>query len=405
MPGWRRTLVIMFIAQLFSAVGFSIIFPFFPLYVAELGTTTGLSLEFWSGMVFSSQAITMTIASPFWGTMADRYGRKLMVERAMFGGAILLLLMGYVQSAEQLVLLRLLQGFVTGTVSAANSLVAGSAPRERMGYAMGIVQVGQWGGIALGPVIGGTLADAFGYRVPFIVTAVLLLVSGILVYFGVQENFDRFSATSARARVGFVAQWRHVLSMRGVLPTFGMRFLSSLSRSMLIPILALFIVTLMTTTEGVNSMTGVIIGVESGAATLSAIYFGRLGDRIGHRQVIIGAALMAMIFYIPQIFVTEAWQLLLLQAITGIATGGLVAAPSALLAQYTDPGEEGAVYGIDNSIVSGARAIAPLIGAGVAATLGYRGVFVMAVILMMSIATSAIRLLPEEEPERQLKAV
>jgi DHA1 family multidrug resistance protein-like MFS transporter len=393
----------MFIAQLFSAVGFSILFPFFPLYVAELGTTTGLSLEFWSGMVFSSQAITMTIVSPFWGTVADRYGRKLMVERAMFGGAILLLLMAFVQSAEQLVLLRALQGLITGTVSAANSLVAACAPRERMGYAMGVVQVGQWGGIALGPVIGGTLADAFGYRIPFVVTAGLLLISGILVLFGVQENFDRQAA--AKVRRSFLSEWRHVVTMAGVMPTFGLRFLNALVRSMLVPILALFIVTLMNTTDGVNSMTGIIIGIESGAATLSAVYLGRLGDRIGHRQIIIASALAATIFYIPQIFVTEAWQLLVLQGMTGIAMGGLIAAPSALLAQYTDPGEEGAVYGIDNSVVSGARAIAPLIGAGIAAWLGYRGVFVVAVILMLTIATSAIRLLPEDEPERQLKTV
>ncbi len=403
MATWKRTLAIMFIAQLFSAVGFSILFPFFPLYVAELGTTTGLSLEFWSGMVFSSQAITMTLVSPFWGTVADRYGRKLMVERAMFGGAILLLLMVFVQSAEQLVLLRALQGLITGTVSAANSLVAACAPRERMGYAMGVLQVGQWGGIALGPVIGGTLADAFGYRIPFAVTAGLLLISGILVLFGVQENFDRKTLT--RARMSFLSEWRHVVTMAGVMPTFGLRFLNALVRSMLVPILALFIVTLMNTTDGVNSMTGIIIGIESGAATLSAVYLGRLGDRIGHRQIIIASALAATIFYIPQIFVTEAWQLLVLQGMTGIAMGGLIAAPSALLAQYTDPGEEGAVYGIDNSVVSGARALAPLIGAGIAAWLGYRGVFVVAVILMLTIATSAIRLLPEDEPERQLKTV
>ena len=129
---WRRTLAIMFVAQLFSAVGFSIIFPFLPLYIADLGTTTGLSIEFWSGMVFSSQAITMMIASPIWGTMADRYGRKLMVERAMFGGAVIVLLMAFVQSAEQLVLLRAIQGFITG-------IHWWQRPRRANGWAL------QWG--------------------------------------------------------------------------------------------------------------------------------------------------------------------------------------------------------------------------------------------------------------------
>jgi DHA1 family multidrug resistance protein-like MFS transporter len=405
MASWRRTLYIMFFAQLCSAVGFAIIFPFFPLYVADLGATTGLSIEFLSGMVFSSQAFTMMIASPFWGTVADRYGRKLMVERAMFGGTVILLLMAFVTSAEQLVLLRALQGFITGTVSAANSLVAGSAPRERMGYAMGLLQVGQWGGVALGPIMGGALADAFGFRLPFVVTSVLLLIAGFVVLFGVREEFDRNGAGSARARAGFVSEWRHVLSMPGVLPTYGLRFVSSLGRSMLAPIMPLFILVLMPTAQGVSSVTGLVFGIESAAATASAVYLGRLGDRIGHRQVIIGSALAAALFYLLHMVAMDAWQLLLMHALAGIASGGLVAAPSALLAQYTEPGEEGAVYGIDNSIVSGARAAAPLLGVGVAVWIGYRGVFGMIALLMLGMVLMAVRLLPEQTAKRQLKPV
>lgn len=405
MTPWRRTLYIMFASQLFSAVGFSIIFPFFPLYVADLGSSTGMSIEFMSGLVFSSQAFTMMIASPFWGTVADRYGRKLMVERATFGGTILLLLMAFVTSAEQLVLLRALQGLITGTVSAANSLVAASAPRERIGFAMGVLQVGQWGGVALGPLLGGVLADAFDYRVPFIVTAVLLFVSGLLVLFGIQENFDRNSQASARARVGFLTEWRHVLSMHGVMPTYSLRFLSSLCNTMIIPIMPLFILTLMPNHGGINTFTGLVVGAASAATTASAIYLGRLGDRIGHRRILIWAALLGAASYFPQMFVTEGWQLLVLYALTGAAMGGLVAAPSALLAHYTEPGEEGAVYGIDNSIVSGARAVSPLVGALIAEWFGYRGVFGITALLMLCIVIMAVRLLPEQTPEQQLKTV
>ena len=93
----------MFVAQLLTAVGFSVIFPFLSLYVTELGSRTALSVEFLAGAVFSAQAITMMIASPIWGAVADRYGRKLMVERAMFGGAVIMLLMGFVRSGEELV--------------------------------------------------------------------------------------------------------------------------------------------------------------------------------------------------------------------------------------------------------------------------------------------------------------
>ncbi|MFP4437267.1 MAG: MFS transporter, partial [Chloroflexaceae bacterium] len=164
MPRWKQTLWIMFFAQFVSATGFSLIFPFLPLYVQSLGTETGISIEFWAGMVFSSQAITMMIASPIWGALADRHGRKLMAARAMFGGSLIILLMAFARSAEELVLLRTVQGLITGTIPAANALVAAVAPRERLGYAMGMLQVGFRSGIAAGPLIGGVLADTFGFR-------------------------------------------------------------------------------------------------------------------------------------------------------------------------------------------------------------------------------------------------
>jgi DHA1 family multidrug resistance protein-like MFS transporter len=107
-----------------AVAGFLVTVPFLPLYVEELGTNTNLSTELLAGLTYSAQAFTMAIASPIWGALADRYGRKLMVQRSMFGGTVILLLMGFVQSAEQLVLLRAVQGLITGTISAANALVA-----------------------------------------------------------------------------------------------------------------------------------------------------------------------------------------------------------------------------------------------------------------------------------------
>ncbi len=397
---WRRTLAIIFVAQLFSATGFSIIFPFLPLYVQDLGSTTGLSVELLSGLVFSAQAFTMMLASPLWGALADRHGRKLMVERATFGGAVLLLLMALAQSAEQLVLLRAVQGMITGTVSAANALVAAEAPRERTGFAMGLIQVALWSGISVGPLIGGAMADAFGFRVPFVVTAVLLAGAGLLVWRGVQERF----APSPRIidqQLSFVAEWRHVISMRGIPLTYAVRFLSGLGRNMITPIAPLFIASLLPATAPVSSYTGLVVGVQSFAATASAVYLGRLGDRIGHRPVLVGSALAAGLFYLPQSLVTEAWQLLALQALTGVASGGIVAAPSALLARFTEPGEEGAVYGLDNSVVAGARAVAPLAGSAVAVGLNMRGTFALSGVIYLAAALLSFLWLPREAAEAE----
>ncbi len=384
----------MFFAQLSSAVGFSLIFPFLPLYVKQLGANTDQSVEFWAGMVISAQALTMALTAPVWGALADRYGRKLMVQRATFGGAVILSLMGYVTSAEQLVLLRAIQGMITGTVPAANALVASVTPRRHVGFAMGALQMGLWSGVAVGPMIGGFLADRFGYASTFLITGGLLALAGVMVSLGVKEKFAPATAVAGR-RVGMVSKWRHVFVTPGVGVTFTARFLSGLSRAMLAPITPLFVAVLVADEASLNTTTGFVIGIASASATFSALYLGRLGDRIGQRTVFIASVLGAALFQLPQSLVTDTWQLLILQALAGVSDGGIVASLSALLARYTEPGEEGAVYGLDNSIVAGARAVAPMIGSAVAVWIGLRGAFVVAGVIMLGTALLSIGLLPK----------
>lgn len=400
-PKWQIVLAVVFISQVLNAVGFSLVFPFLPLYVKDLGSTTGLSVELMAGLVISAQGFTMMIASPLWGAVADRYGRKLMVMRATFGGAVIMALMGVVTSGEQLIFLRAMQGLVTGTVAANNALVAAAAPRDKVGFAMGTLQVGLWGGVALGPLMGGYLADTFGFAMPFYITGVALLFSGVLIYFGVDEEFEEQKIKTNAPQMSFVEQMQHVMGANGVSLVYMMRFLSSVGRSMIIPIAPLFVVALLPPEASSSIFAGSVMAVSSATSTMSGVYLGRLGDRIGHKIVLIGAALGALAFYIPQVFVVNVWQLLLLQGLAGFAIGGLVSAPSALLARYTEPGEEGAVYGLDNSIVAGARAVAPLVGSMIALYFGLRGTFAATAVLFALVAITAYIYLPEEDAAQQ----
>ena len=405
MIGWKKTLYIMFIAQMLSAVGFSMIFPFLPSYVTSLGSSWGLSVVFLAAAVFSVQAVTMAIASPIWGSLADRFGRKMMVVRAMFGGSIIILLMAFSTSAEMLVGLRAIQGLITGTVAAANALVAATAPRERAGYAMGMLQVGTWSGVALGPLIGGVLADAFGYRMAFYFTAGLLFAGGVLVMMGVKEAASTHS--SAQKARGMVSEWKHVLGTPGVSMVFFFRFVSWLGRNVIVPYLPLFIATLMINQSKVNTVTGMAIALSSAAGTVTAIYLGRLGDRVGHKRILVACSVAAALFFLPQAWVTQVWQLLILQALTGAAAGGIMPVLSALLNQFTEPGEEGAAFGFDNSVTSLSRAVAPMIGAVVVFVGGYQVVFLVAALLFGITALLASWFLPEgnaPSPQR-LKAV
>jgi DHA1 family multidrug resistance protein-like MFS transporter len=390
---WRKTLYIMVFCQVITSIGFSSIFPFLPLYVKSLGSVTSLGTQMLSGLVFSSQALTMMIASPIWGALADRWGRKLMVERAMFGGALLLGLMAFVRSAEELVLLRAIQGMITGTIGAANALVASVVPRERSGFAMGLLQVGLGAGVGLGPIIGGAVADAFGYRAAFYVTSALLAVAGVIVAIGVQEDFVAPAKAGSR-KPGFWREWRHILAAPGVVATYALRFMDALSRMAFIPILPLFALELMAQASQVNSFTGLVIGSASAAAAVFSVFFGRLGDRTGHRPIVIACALGGFGSFLLQAWVGSGWQFLLLHLVAGVAHGGIVTGVTALLARYTQCGEEGAVYGLDNSINSGARALAPMIGVSIAMWLGLRAVFGAISILYLAAAILALWGLP-----------
>jgi DHA1 family multidrug resistance protein-like MFS transporter len=342
----------------------------------------------------------MAIASPIWGMLADRHGRKLMVERAMFGGTVILLLMAFARSAEELVLLRAIQGLITGTVAAASALVASKTPREHTGYAMGLLQVGLGSGLALGPLIGGAVADAVGYYAAFYVTALLLFVSGLLVLVGIQENFVRSDAPAGK-NPGFVDGWRQILSAPGVRVTYGLRFAVQLGRMMILPIAPLFVQLLLGERGAVNTFTGLVVGSAAATTTLSAVYLGRLGDRIGHRRILVLSIFLAALLYLPQSLVTAGWHLLLLQALVGVAMGGIIPSISALLARYTQEGEEGAVYGLDNSINSGAGAVAPLVGAGVAVWFGLRATFAATALILLVAGLLAVRGLPRPARPRR----
>ncbi len=404
---WQFTLSVAFVAQVLSAVGYSMMFPFLPLHIETLGTTTGLSTELAAGLVISVQGITMMVTAPFWGVAADRFGRKKMIMRAMFGGAITMAMMGFVQTAEQLIVIRALQGLVTGTVSANNALVAAATPRHRVGFAMGALQLALWAGVAVGPLMGGILADHFGYNIPYLMTAVLLMAGGLVVLFGVTENFSVSKAAVAFDPLSLVRGWRDILGTAGVSLALIIRFLAGLARMIIVPIAPLFVVSLLAReTDSSNTYAGLFMAVSAATSTFGAVWLGSMGDRISHRKVLFYCSLAAAICYVPQAFVGDIWQLLILQALAGIAAGGLVASPSALLSRYAGTERAGAIYGLENSVMSGSRAAAPLFGATVALMLGMRGTFLASALVFALIALTAWYLLPQDkvEPPRQERA-
>ena len=377
MEAWKRNLYVIWAAELAAIAGFSVVMPFLPYYVQELGITELHQVELWSGFLFAAQAMTMTIFAPIWGSVADRYGRKLMVQRAMFGGAVVLAAMGFVQNVWQLAVLRAVQGMLTGTVPAATTLVASSTPRERSGYALGLLQTAVWAGASVGPLLGGLVADVWGYRAAFWVTGSLLFIGGITVWLFVQEDFVPPPRDRSDPESGFWYGLKLVVRNRNLVSLFSIRILARLAVRTLGPILPLFIQSLIPTSTRVASITGLVTGASAASSAVGAVTLGRASDRIGYRKVLLTCALLAGIVYVPQFFVTNPWQLLALQAVLGLVMSGVLASISALLANLAPEGHQGAVYGLDSSAVSAANALGPMLGASVAAAMGLRVPFLL----------------------------
>ena len=391
---WQRNLAVLWVGEVLAIAGFQIALPFLPYYVQELGITAEGQIAFWSGMVISSQAVTMALIAPVWGSLADRYGRKIMVVRAMLGGAVILTLMGLARNVYQLVLLRAIQGLLTGTVPAATALVASSAPPERRGTAIGILRVAVYLGSSTGPLIGGLIADRLGMRAAFYVTGALLLVAGVLVSILVQEHFEppaeepEGGAQKPRLWDGVAL----VLRTPALLSIFSVRVTMNTAFRMIAIVLPLYIQSIAGPEIRVASFTGLIMGLASATSAGAAMVLGRLGDRFGSRRILMVCGAAACALYALMAGTHTLTQLLIVRAIAGAALGGILASISVLLADLVPQNRFGAVYGVDTSMMALANALGPMLGAGVAANWGLSSAFVGAA-AMYGLATAVVGIL------------
>jgi DHA1 family multidrug resistance protein-like MFS transporter len=391
---WQRNLVVLWIGELIAISGFSVTIPFLPYYVQELGITGLDRVAFWAGLLTTAQATTMAVVAPLWGLLADRYGRKIMVVRAMFGGAVIISLMAAAQNVYQLLILRAIQGMLTGTVPAATTLVASSTPAARRGYALGMLQMAVYLGSTVGPFIGGLVADSLGFRPTFLVTGVLLLVAGVLTSALVREEFS----PPARERVHLWEGLLVVVRTRALMTLYGIRVLLGMAVQVAAPVFSLFVQSIAAPGAQVASLAGTIAGLASLTSALSAVVLGRASDRLGSRRILLLCGIACAGLYGLMSGVRTPLQLGMLRALVGIAAGGILASVSVLQASLAPAGRYGAVYGVDTSLMAAANAVSPMIGAGLAAGWGLPSVFLGSAALYGVGTAVAALVLPASAP-------
>jgi len=354
-------------------LAFGFVLPFLPLYLKEIGVHPDSAVVFWSGALVTSTGISLAIFSPIWGALADRHGRKVMVLRSMIVGGLIIALMGLVQNVEQFLALRILQGVFTGTIAAATALVATIVPRDRLAASMGQLQTSVYVGIAAGPVLGGLIAQAVGIRGTFFIAGAMLAVSGLLVWQFVHEHY---SPPSTAPRPGFFETLGRGLRSRTLMPLMVTLFLVQLSTAIVFPILPLYVERISSATDPVKLYAGLAFGATAVFAALAAVFYSRLVDRSGYRRILIFACFGAAALFLPQAFVQNIGQFLLLRSGVGIFFGVLIPATNAIVGLSTPMELRGSAYGLTSSATAVGNAIGPLLGSTLAASFGYSSVFI-----------------------------
>lgn len=387
---WKRNLAIAWIGCFLTGAAFSLVMPFLPLYIEQLGVSGHSALNIWSGLVFSMTFLFSAIASPLWGGLADRKGRKLMLLRSALGMAIVMMLMGLAQNIWHLLILRACLGLLGGFIPNANALIATQMPRNKSGWALGTLSTGGVSGALLGPLAGGLLADNYGLRPVFFITASVLFICFLLTLFCIRENFTpvaRKEMLHAREVFGSLKSPRLVLSL------FITTLIIQVATGSIAPILTLYVRDLAGDVSNIAFISGMIASVPGVAALLSAPRLGKLGDRIGPEKILIAALMVSVLLLIPMAFVQTPLQLGVLRFLLGAADGALLPAVQTLLVYNSTNQIAGRIFSYNQSFRDIGNVTGPLIGAAVSASYGFRTVFfVTASVVMVNVFYSWLSL-------------
>jgi DHA1 family multidrug resistance protein-like MFS transporter len=397
---WKKTLYIVWLTQFIALTGGGLVFPFLPLYIRDLGVEKTSDVALYAGLSNMAFGLAMFIFSPIWGALSDRFGRKRMLLRAYIGATVVMAMPAFTTTVEQFMVVRVLQGILTGTVPAAAGLIAASTPPEHVAYSMGLLQVALSVSGTAGPLIGGFLADAVGLHASFLVCSAAFAVGGALLFFGVQEDFKR-PASMRGPWESFIRDLRDATSSRAVMTMVGFLFLINGSLAFSRPIIPLFVDLIHPASSGVKE-SGYVFAALAVTSAAAALIVGHLGARFGTKKLLIFTLAGAGLALLPVATAGSIAVLIFLMGVVGLFSGGSVPAANALLSLNAPPDKQGAAFGLAGSGNALAMAIMPLLGGIVAAGLGIRAVFLVLGIATLVITALAAVIVPERRQPRVL---
>lgn len=380
LPRWRKNMYALWIGNFATGAGTSMSLPFLPLFIATMGNFPKWELTLYSGLAFSITFLSQAIVSPLWGKLADKTGRKPMLMRAGIGMTITATLTGLSPNIWILIALRLIQGAFSGYINNAYALIASEVPQHQSGQAMGMLTTGSVGGQLIGPIIGGFIAGLFGYRIPFFIFGVLMLMAAIVTYFGVKENFTPIKKQATTAQTSAFVGIKNVHIVWAMIIS---SMLIQAATNSINPIISLFVKQLMHSHGNVAMVSGVIAALPGIATLISAPKLGSIGDHIGPKRVLTGGLILSGAVFLPMFLTTTIIMLGILRFLVGIADAALLPITQSVMTRNTPNEAISRIFSYNQSFQAIGSVIGPMLASGVAGILDYRYVFLMTTILVV----------------------
>jgi DHA1 family multidrug resistance protein-like MFS transporter len=372
MVHWKQNLAVVWVSQFLSIMGFFFAIPFAPYYIQELGVRDPVKIKLWVSLFGAAAPFSLAIFSPMWGALADRYGRRLMLLRANFGAAVVLALMATVKSVEALIVLRLLQGLLAGTVTAAQTMVTSTTPENRSGTALGALSAAVYSGTMAGTFLGGIFAEYLGYRSSFLGSGLLLLLAGILIVVGTREDFVPPQPGVVIRGVKF-----SVPGIAQAVPILVLTVTMAFCRQYDTALFPLLVQEIHGRIQGAAFWTGSISAVAGLAGFLAGIVFGRLADRLDPPRLAKISSLGAALFMIPQGLIHSFALLFPARFGMVLCAGGLDPVFQVWLAKVTSTERRGSAFGWAATARSIGWFAAPLVSGLIASGFGLRSIYLV----------------------------
>lgn len=372
---WQTNLYTLWVTQIFSMVGFGMALPFIPYYIQEMGVTDPERLSFLTGLSSTLPAATMAIFSPIWGKVSDVYGRKMMLMRAMFCSTFILISYGFTHTVGVFMVLRAVHGVFTGTVGAALTFVSANTPSNRLSYALGFLTSSNFLGYALGPVLGGFLAETVGYRNCFFIGAAVMFTGFLLVLALLKED----KSTYGKRLPAEGGEENEKKTGSGVLTKFTVLMLVILvvlrvTRSIFSPFAPLFVQDRLGTVVGAPRYTGFINAASGIGTALASVTLARLGDKYDKYKLM--TVLTAMGFFMSLTLLPKYPLLLfcVVYALYFFICGAIEPILTSCVSEKVDPSHRGTLFGIIGMMSSIALMISPMLGTGISVKFSFEAI-------------------------------